>query len=981
MASPSAIQFFLKDQSEDASPGIVFDKLSVADENQLGNACKGLDLDYLLLSEKCDKLLDIPEVHDFLRVYSAKFNAYPEYASIYSATVKSAFVLGMIGQHHFGVPFDGVAEGDKDETEMMQTSLYRNLAAQMEGIHRDHMPFIEFSSTLRANFGSYNIVIFAYGQKSPIAEVQDNVQSFVGKCKVEVAVASEYHISQTFFCALHDDRLSKFAFSNFLSNVGVNYRINDGIIASSFAKGAFRCIVYNSFQHQKKHTKYTIKRTNIAKGDNVGFNDILFRLFEFFRGSISQIQNLTNVIDGNSLRIEGYFVLSENFSISDAKNSILAAFRKFKYVSTENRAVVNFIQKNSSFLRRLLDECHRLPSNQAAVFFFFVYERYLSAIFTLSHSNSSFRAENFGIGIPIRYFELSTFSFTLELWNSYSGVRIWKILDTLLGTSQSLYEVKLALFSSIFHTAAGIQSPERIYTFFYAKILFLLRKISTAASQKYITSAELEKVNLHKWLSILQLKKKKDVFLNIFLGNFSGLQTTFTNSYSYFIDKLMDEELFIYFQSKLVCFKYQNSFSLRILEFDGLKDIVSAYSFEDFLLLVNGSALFKDDKQVEDLLFFDSFREQVHQDFLSVCERADEHWDFVCDNDLLVRCIFAELPSNTVSQPSFFFSILDLCPKFKDYVRFISLTVFKSLCVATKNKRFLKDFENHTKTFKEIIPYKKLTTQQVMFCLGTFSNPRKVNVVGKRIKTEFTKAVISSFLMLHERYDLLNSGGSQRRRQSVNDEVASAVEEFDNVDYQENEVLDIPVFSPEELDSSDLDITSFSPQSQVAPFSRSLPQSANSAQSDDELPSVPLPLQHLLPPPAPQPPLRLVIPRIRLSAPAPQPLPPYASEDTPQTQSLFSSPENDLDEYNNSSTAELTANTFDRSCPKAFIEKVKSNTVFAEHVATIEGLLLTAEFLDSLTVAELREMLKEILRGISNATCFVYANVLKNMFA
>lgn len=801
VATISSVEFFLRDESEEISPTLEFNQLSSSEEESLFKNLKGMDLDYLLLVERCEVLLNIPEVLEYIRPHSGKFRRGPEYQNLYSSTFKGAWVLGQLGHLLIGVPIEGLLSADKKEEDLLKTSLAKNLKTKMNCLHFNPMPNQEFVSVFLETFQCFNVVIFSYGQKQPIESIGSTITNLAGKCKMELAFAAEYFLPGLFVSCMHDVNLGKYSFSNFHSNVSVNYRINNPVISANIVRGSYRTVCYNSFQHLKKHTEFILKRSNISNTPNVGFNVLLYKLYSFFKGALANISKLKEGIRENRLRMEAYFVISKEAQIETSLRSISKAFKKFKYCYCSNTEIERFLHQYPLMILRLLDECHRNLSIETVGIFAMVYDKFVSAVYSLSSNTPRFRSDNFGVGIQRKFYSSEGKTFNEEFWNSNDPLKIWKSFDHLFSECNTLLEIRLAFFQSFYPSSLQSINFAKITIFYISKILLYIKKKSSFDALKYSESIEIEYVTIENWIEICQTKRKSNVFVSIVFDAVESWKNTCTDSYDILIEGLADEELYIYSGRKLYVYKKCNVTIETKLNIENMQELVSKYSFDVVFSLIEGTISAESQEHIQIIYLLDTLREKIQQDFDKIAEDYKMHMEFDMDNDFFLRCLYAYLPSNIDFCPSHYFSILSLCKKFKDFVKLVAIFVVSSLNPRSTNDRFKKFRENFRYSFIQIGDFKKLTTFQVMFYTGAFQYANCANVINNQMQTSLKKAPLEVFLPIEKRYTLLKCPTISRQtyRQRMQDALELNAY-LETVNFEDD--IQIPEYEVEESDSS-----------------------------------------------------------------------------------------------------------------------------------------------------------------------------------
>lgn len=752
--SESIIPRFLNNLSEESNQALKFQNVTEIDLSNLNNNAKEIDLDYILISDKCEKLFENTAVLHLLRSHTGRFLNFAEFENLYSSTAKNTLKFATLDKYQIAVPLENTSSSDEND-ENLNSTLCKTINGCLSLVHTNPMSFAEFKDHLLRNFANFKIAVYAFGQKEPLREVEDDVKNIAGTCFLEIAIAREYELENMFICAKFQKNYAKFSFSNFLSNSAVNLRINDQILSTSVVKGSYRTVVYNSFQHKKKHHKWIINKRISRNEEKSSFNFLLQNFYDTFKQNLAQFALLSNEISNNKLRIESYFNILRSADIVLAKNSINVSINKFDYVKCSNDFVSNYIRNSSQCVLRLLDECYHLEKPEATALFALVYERLVSGIFSLSLCSAVFKAENYGVGLYSRFFDVRDFCFTSEFWTKTTASKVWKLFENIFGTNISMLDVRLAFFSTLLFPNTYPDNFLSVAAFYVSKLHFFLRKASLECARKHAAQKNAEIVPLEKWLNIYKELKKKNQYvlesINV-IDKWSKIQT---DSYNLFLEKISNTELYVYYKKQLYFFRTCSSLCSTEFGIESILDIPKNISFESCADLLNGTRPVSSPLQFNILMKCDKLRQLIRDDFNVLCKNFDDLSTFEIDDDQLLRFIFAAVPSNISKHPQFFYSILKLCKDFETYLRLCSISIYIYLNPTNQPQLLRKHRENHGKKFVKIDDFKPLTTINAIFCFGFIGYYQNANMINMEIDTTFKKAKFGVPLFFGKRLKLL----------------------------------------------------------------------------------------------------------------------------------------------------------------------------------------------------------------------------------
>lgn len=409
--------------------------LSEQEKIELNDSSQDLDIDFFLVAEKCEILLNKAEVVEmFGRKECAVLNS-PFYQSLYSKVAQNVLVFGKLSEYFVGIPVvSNLSNTDEDEEPEAETDFFEQslnlLKSKIEkalstGVILQN--FQQFCDFLLLHFHDNEVVIFKFGQKIQLRLLNAYIVSLVhdAKLKVELAIGKQVSKDGKFICAELEIEFQKFCYSNFYSSKCCNLLLSDEGLCARYSPKCFRLCLYNTLQHFKREIKiclgketlsvdeladdspeeeFTLESTTQQVGEDSG--DVGLGV-GFFMNSFVKLQNslklLTPIVANTQLRFELYFTVSSLCDFEDAKVLVKTLLPTFKLCSQSSRMVKNqYIQKRID----LKDLFNSLKSKEDASVFMFL--KYFWTYSSFLHSDKrltrSFVDSNHGLLLDEAWF-------------------------------------------------------------------------------------------------------------------------------------------------------------------------------------------------------------------------------------------------------------------------------------------------------------------------------------------------------------------------------------------------------------------------------------------------------------------------------------------------------------------------------------------------------------------------------------------------
>lgn len=438
----------LKATSEQIDCSYPVSIVSNDESQQLIRSSANVDLDFLLLFEKCSLLFSHEVMFDIFADLSCSLFSSSFKEHVYSKTMKDLLSFGTIGDYKvsFVLSRKGVAEEVADDDQI------DNETADVAGIEADEMitvgdinyflteqyltfkkfySYSELVELLVQKFPSATICIFRYGQKVDYQSMKVRIINLisVAKIPVELALAKQYKLADSFLGIRYASALKNYAYSNFLSNEMCNILVNSHQIAQTFCPNCYRLAVYNTFQHSKKNIDLVLRKQSGTSSSILGYfaNSVVH--------NVSLLGQLGEQVKNTELRVEIYFGATTVEHIRSATKALAILLNSFQLVQRSSLEVFRHFNSTRLFLSSLYAYCSSLPDSSSFLFIFY-YHTFMAYLYSTCKVCPKFIESNFGLYLKNSHIDRETKKLTIEFYNEHTIQHVWGKLSDVFGTTK-----------------------------------------------------------------------------------------------------------------------------------------------------------------------------------------------------------------------------------------------------------------------------------------------------------------------------------------------------------------------------------------------------------------------------------------------------------------------------------------------------------------------------------------------------------------
>ena len=294
-----------------------------------------VDVDFLMINENCAKMIQHNAITALFGDLNVHFFQVPEKKKVYSCSLKYALVFAKIGNYFVSTPFSSGSES-QNETEALfsqdcdikltddwSTSVAFQMLDQKLSVMRQKFnpgdPFATFRNLLLEYLADFNIVIYRFGQKVPLGDLQVKIYALVhdAKLRVEIAFGKELSLPGFFVAHQFQKEFIKYSYSAFLSNNLCNVRIDDPAVCQSFAAQSYHFVNYNTFHHAEKNINWVLQRESGNRESS------LLPFKNSFNSLLQALKAITDKLDDFKSRVEIYYSISSIGELIEAKSSLV----------------------------------------------------------------------------------------------------------------------------------------------------------------------------------------------------------------------------------------------------------------------------------------------------------------------------------------------------------------------------------------------------------------------------------------------------------------------------------------------------------------------------------------------------------------------------------------------------------------------------------------------------------------------------------
>lgn len=746
-----------KEASELANPFLNFVDLSQEDLITFSEANQNIDIDGLTLVGQGQILFSnevLCIIDSILGTNNPIVNNKCRIERLYSVKAPEVFHIAKMGHFMLSVVKNTPEISDDNEIiEPINLSQAREINSILRNIGQDSrtITFQNFISFILRYFSNESLCIYGYGQKKEITnDIKSTIISLTRyQISVEIAIANQFYLSGFFVSSKINEQYKEFAFSNFLSNVAVNYRINNRLVTNRILEKSSRIVIYNTFQHCKVMKDLSLTTRNVSNY----FDEI----FESYIEHMNWLISVRNQLNLAGVRYEIYSLIeseSDFLSVEEAVTNIphYVDFVKISMEDLDEKISQINCKLISLFENARIDNDSILPLLTSII-----YGKFVSFIKSFEKIERSFTSSNFSVFLPRAVLNEDFSDFSNSFFIQYPPKRIYKLLSFCFGENEKSIE---------------------LVTFFFVKFLM-----------KYIENDIPLELNVVNKISYYFIKKTcndvptNDVRYEICdsFNFFSKFKTKFSRNF--FANYITDFVLRIYeinqdvfnqilqiLQTKNILFKYQGIFYalqteslsrnsyLNNFSIEELKIIVNNYSYNDALrnVTVFGQQNFKSLylKILEELQIYQ--RDKKH----SVTDIKLKFSRNFMDRDIIARILFCRQPDSRVTSSNV--TTIPVISRFPSIVLYYKFMIY-TICLYQNNGSGLSAI--HQKRRDNIrnlvIPLRDGYRDQpvkMIYYTGLFSNPSYVPIDQRRnvcIFPDDQRLRLGTSLARNERLNLL----------------------------------------------------------------------------------------------------------------------------------------------------------------------------------------------------------------------------------
>lgn len=693
----------------------------------------------------------------FLGTHSGKIEKFYQRTTTYSKKCNGRLlVFGSVSNFNIAVHVqtsehtgndDNVDNNDNDMLQMRINTIISDIA----GIY----PFRDIAEFLKTKFTSFDIIFYAYGQKTPASLLHAVIVETSLLCYVEIALGIEYYADDLFMTYKYNEIYKYFCYSNFMSNISCNLLVDEPIVASRMVPNCYRYVVYNTIQHQKTKVSYEINQSgSIGSSSDVS---IISLLEGSIKGNISKFLKLFHNIGRPKLRIEGYFVITSYEVYDSICNDLRSSIDKLQLVSCPISSIQSFIKAVCFKYIGLLEKLKTSTDLFDTIYILDIYYLIVCSIFSLKRMNSPlFFDTNFGIAISEGDYDPVSRQFTNALFEKLSPSKLGGILYEIFKSDNDMEDIKMYILTQYVYT---LYQKSFVYSGYIEQVVRSIKtmlNIRLSKNQARLGSTNVIYVSVLDFLEKLSLKFKNRRVLKYLFEAINTFASVFTAFYCHFLSELKEFENLIFMDNVLYAVQkhYIQSISSSI-NFDMLNTFIYKYSYcqcSNVVLTMDKGNMSSEDICIANV--FDSFRNWVIYAYYNICKKYKlRPQSSPIDPDLLLRLLYFRIPIYNGKHCNEFCSVIDYFSYFNVYEIFISILLIQYYLNCEVAKKLIKRKDNfgRTKYYKE--QYKKYSFSTILFLTGLFEEKKPyISKLALPLKVKYMQL---QPLSVNNRYRLL----------------------------------------------------------------------------------------------------------------------------------------------------------------------------------------------------------------------------------
>lgn len=274
MIAPEVVEAFVSNTTEKTSPSIPFENLDISGLENCNSKRGDIDVDFLCYTNKSqnlfsnsdsnsrssekfqndsrtalEKIIGNPMVKFLRQCYNER---------IHSSYLDSVFVFAEVGDMRIGRPlFSHISRDEETDPEdedcehvsfnMSNDNVMNDLNQILTTLPNGSIPFDDFKKVILEKFYNERLTVFCFGQKTPLALWAVFLHDLADSDgDLDIALGYEYSTPNYFVSTAFVSELSKFQFSNWLSNISTNTLVTDPEWCGRKVAYSYRICAYNT---------------------------------------------------------------------------------------------------------------------------------------------------------------------------------------------------------------------------------------------------------------------------------------------------------------------------------------------------------------------------------------------------------------------------------------------------------------------------------------------------------------------------------------------------------------------------------------------------------------------------------------------------------------------------------------------------------------------------------------------------------------
>lgn len=732
----------LSDQKEKEKNSFQFKTISDADRVTLLKNFKGADVDSLLVVGKCTDLINHDGINTIIDNFQCQFKKKIYYKQTYSNIYDGILVFSEVGHYKLGIPLlkkNKECENSIDESclfEEYQRVIESAIKAEVSPMSNtindvltqltyESKPFIRFKEELLSMFHMFDICLFGYGQKYPLKKIEESLLQISQTFYTEVAIGCEFNLESQFVSAGYMDEFKNFSYSNFLSNLSCNILIGDSFVAKSLIQKSFRACVYHCFQHDKSVLSNELPSFNISEfSSNLSVQENLKRIFE---EKLREFFRLASKIQFKNLRIEGYFVVSQEEDFTRLLNSILNCFKKLRLVCTDELDLVHATTRQCRLIHEVYLQSISMPKTDLFLLFLVLYYKYLEYIFSSCRQTEKFMENNYGLFLQSSCFDKADNTFNKLFYEQSSQAAFANLLAHIFGDGEKNHLIRIYYLTKYYKSQKKYIALNAVQLKSF--LIRLVKYFSGCLNKLTPEKARFTRYTVEKeeFLSIIGKKYPGNFVFNEFIADVMEIFAENYDLEQMFLNKIVESDKYFIFNN--IVYSFQQGISLSNVPQDvgmlltSLKKIVKQHDINKTISVWNAKEI---PSNTENLFIFSVYNTLSIElsEFLEGFSRylEIENFSMTYDPDLLARALYVTFPVQEDEDSFSLYYVLDMISVLTWLLEWIAYVVFSQNKNFMNHPKAMKARENfNIKINKGRLKKNQLSTNKLLICTGAFS--------------------------------------------------------------------------------------------------------------------------------------------------------------------------------------------------------------------------------------------------------------------